>query len=194
MALPKTLVYNDLTGEEVKHVLTERFISLLNDVPYLQRHITLPRVRMTLEVHLDCWAEQKHPERKTISDALEVRSERAVVEIDTIAEAIDTSAVIDASPKGEPPDKIRETYGLGVPTPIRGQIATEDFVEGRRIRMDNGAIVDRTGQVEDARPNATVVTQDFGPARERTGRDTAPKLANQHRGGDVAPVNWGNKD
>jgi hypothetical protein len=193
MPLPRTLVYNDLSGDEVKHILIERFSALLNDIPYLQKHITLPRVRMQLSVTLDCWADQPNPERRVIDDSVELRSENAPVSEPNAHDH--RSAVIDASRKGDPPDKIREDHGLGVPTPTRGpeswrSVAIEDHVEGRVMTLPNGAIVDRTGQSPDARANSTVVKQDFGPARE--GRRTITKIEPPR--GPVAPPNWNNKE
>lgn len=189
MPLPRTLVYNDLAGDEVKHILIERFASLLNDIPYLQKHITLPRVKMRLDVALDCWADQKNAERRTINDSVEIRSEDAEIDGDLVV-AVHKTAVIDASPKGDPPDKVREDHGLGVPTPTRGAVAIEDHVEGRISTLPNGVVVDRTGQSSDARSNSTVIKQDFGPARE--GRRQITKIEPPR--GPVTPPNWGNRD
>ena len=180
MPLPRTLVYNDLSGDEVKHILAERFATLLSEVPYLQKHLTLPRVKMHLNVVLEVWADQATPETKQIMDQVEIRGE-----------AMELSTTIDASRNGQPPDLIREQYGLGIPTPepqrIGGIRRTEDTVENRRITMDNGVIIDRTGSSEEARSGSTVVKQDFGPARE--GRRLM-NFANQQRASNPAPPNF----
>src|SRR5580765_7591961 len=165
MPLPKTLIYNDLSGDEIKHILAQRFDQLISDVPYLQKHITLPRVRMTLEITLESWADQKDPETRIIHDSVEVRDDndrsRSIA-----GDILHRSITVDASRRGDPPDKVREDHGLGVPTPRRGAIAVEDYVEGKRVVMPNGTVVDRTGMDPQARSGSTVVHQDFGPARE----------------------------
>lgn len=181
MALPKTLVYNDLSGDEVKHILLERFAALLADVPYLQKHLTLPRVKMSLQVTLDCWADQATPERRSIEDQLEVRGE-----------SYELSSEVDASRRGQKPDEVREQHGLDIPTPstfhVGGLARTEDTpVEGRAVVMPNGVIIDRTGQSPEARSNSTVVKQDFGPARE--GRRYS-NFGNSQREGPAAPPNF----
>lgn len=171
-------MYNDLSGDEVKHILSDRFSNLLNEVPYLQKHITLPRVKMRLSIELVCWADQGAGENRTISDEVEVRTESFAL-----------SSVIDASTKGDPPDKVREEFGLGIPTPRRGPVAIEDTVEGRKMTMANGAVVDRTGESNEAARNATVVKQDFGPARSR--RENVPVVTgNQERDRVVVSPNF----
>ena len=62
MQLPSSLVYNDLNGEEIKSVLKQRFAQVLDEVPFLRHHLTLPRVSMHLTVHLDQWADQQSVE------------------------------------------------------------------------------------------------------------------------------------
>lgn len=170
MPLPNKLVYNDLSGDEIKHILMERFAALLGNVPYLQAHITLPRLKMSLSVDLDCYADQNEPERKTITDTLEITSE-----------TFHLKAEVDASSKGKPPDQVREEHGLGVPTPKRSPLGPlEDTVEGRVTTLPNGATVDRTGQNPKARAGSTFVEQDFGPRLTRQnvarpqGRDGVP--------------------
>jgi hypothetical protein len=167
MPLPRQLVYNDLTGEEVRHILLERVGQCLQQVPYLQRHLTLPRVKMTLQIHLDLYADQKAAERHTIEDSVEISSSTSLPAAEPIFSAtIEDSVNAAPGPGGKPPDQVRDEHGLGIPTPARGTLnvtSLEDRVEGRRMQMANGSVVDRTGQSE-LRPNATVVTQDFGKA------------------------------
>jgi hypothetical protein len=192
MPLPKYLVYNDLSGDEVKHILAQRFDQLVGDVPYLQKHITLPRVKMTLQITLECWADQKYPDTRIINDAVEVRSEGSDA-ADAILQSViigPREVTVDASRHGDPPDKIREEHGLGVPTPTKGKVAVEDVVEGRRVTMPNGTVVDRTGLDPQARSGSTVVHQDFGPARE--GRRDMQRI--QPPRGPVMPPNWNNKE
>ena len=189
MPLPSHLVYNDLSGDEIKHVLTERFGQLLSQVPYLQKHITLPRVKMTLTISLDAWADQPTPERQSITDAVEIES-RSLAH-----QHYDLSTVVNSAPGGDPPDKVREEHNLPIPTPKRGQIAHEDHLEppvdGRRMSMANGSIVDRTGS-DAVLPGATVVIQDNGVAglaKQQFNRSLEQPWGNQAQRdrGPVAP-------
>jgi hypothetical protein len=104
MPLPAGLVFTELSGSEIKEILEQRFHSLLDAVPFLQRHLTLPRLSMTLTVHLDQWADQQTPERLTISDSV------------TLENRISAAP----TPDGHPPDKVREDHGLEIPTPHYG--------------------------------------------------------------------------
>src|SRR4029077_704672 len=98
---------------------------------------------------------------------------------------------LSAAPGGQPPDKIREEHGLPVPTPMRGMVAVEDYretVEGKRLAMPTGGIVDRTGKAPE-RQNATVVVQDLGVAGLSQGRmNRVPVQRGTRDGGPVAPV------
>lgn len=164
MPLPSKLVYNDLSGDEIKHILAQRFVALLDQVSYLQKHITLPRVKMELQVQLTSYADQDKTEAPLqINDSVEVLSD-----------------AVDASKRGQRPDQIREQHGLPIATPMRDQFGVRDEmvsttaqptppvytprVENARMVMANGAVVDRSGSTPQARKDATVVTQDFGPA------------------------------
>ena len=191
MPLPSRLVYNDLNGAEVKHVLAERFIALLDKVPYLQKHITLPRVKMSLTIQLDTWADQPTPERQTIQDDVDIMDEH-----DTSTRALSESNsvlledFVNASPRGgTSPDQIRDEHGLFIPTPTRGPLAVEDqTVEGVRMIMPSGAVVDRTGNAPE-RKNATVVIQDFGVAGLAKSQMNRPETSfgNRRQDGPVAP-------
>jgi hypothetical protein len=200
MPLPRQLVYNDLSGEEVRHVLEERFSRLLSDVPYLQKHLTLPRVKMTLTVHLDVYADQPNPERHTIHNDLEVKSEGS--EPDSLVFSGDVTEVVNASPGigGKPPDQIRDEHNLGIPVPTRGSnlnvTTLEDRVEGRRITSSNGSVIDRTGNAPE-RSGATVIVQDFGKAGLADGqfnRPDAPRLRGGHDGQGVSKPVFGRED
>ena len=72
MPLPAMLTYNELNGDEVKHILENRFQQVIQGVPYFKPHITLPRVRMTLNVKLEVWADQPHPETVALTNTLTV--------------------------------------------------------------------------------------------------------------------------
>lgn len=194
MAQPSLLVYNDLDGEEVRHVLEDRFRRMLADVSYLQRHLTLPRVKMQLTVQLDLWADQPTPERQTISDRVELRSEGPAADSAPISLALLDS--VNAAPGGQPPDKVREDHGLPIPTPVRGAIAVEDkrTVDGVRMEMATGAVVDRTGKAPE-RSRSTVVVQDFGRAGLATGQMNRPTVVRGTRDGEsVAPPRFPPKE
>lgn len=136
MPLPTGATFNELDGEEAKHVLLERFRARLNEVPYLQRHITLPRVRMTMQVTLELYADQPTPERHEISDQYNL-----VVLNDTVSAA--------PGPGGHPPDQVRDEHGLPatVPTRVSGLPFTEDVpvLDGRVVTSAEGLEIDRTG-------------------------------------------------
>jgi len=190
MPLPSRLVYNDLNGAEVKHVLIERFIALLDQVPYLQKHITLPRVKMELQVQLDTWADQPTPERQTIRDEVDIMGENPPPPLLSDSNSVLLQDFVNASPRGgKTPDQIRDEHGLFIPVPTRGPLAVEDqTVEGVRMTMPSGAVVDRTGNAPE-RKNATVVIQDFGVAGLAKQKMDRPEVAygNRRQDGPIAP-------
>lgn len=179
MNRPSALVFNELNGQECKDILRQRFEQLLNDVPFLQRHLTLPRVRMSLLVTLDLYADQPTPETCEISDTVTLSSE-----------------VCSApTPGGRPPDQVRDEHNLPVPTPgrgprdIGGHVVTADYLgdpppryaehaavlENRVVQDTAGLEIDRTGTggITSAgiakMQNATVANMDQGPAGLRSG-------------------------
>ena len=179
MPLPAVLTYNELNGEEVKHVLKNRFEQVLEAVPYFQRHMTLPRVRMTMQVTLEVYADQPTPDIIPLSDRLQVIVESEPKPTETFtAETLDSTA----PGSGDPPDQLREMHGLPIMQPARGpqnigaQIATSDFesLEGREVQGLPGLKISRTGSgMIDGMPtsaNATVAKIDQGPAGLRSGQ------------------------
>ena len=114
--MPNELVYNDLTGEDCKQILCQRFADLLSRVPGLTHNMTLPRVKMTLSVRLEMFG-CAVPER-TITDAMLIRSSDPAPELSPPT-GYTVETVVDSSPTGQPPDEIREEHGLPVPTPKR---------------------------------------------------------------------------
>jgi hypothetical protein len=195
--LPSRVVYNDLSGDEVRHILEERFSRLLSDVPYLQKHLTLPRVKMTVTVHLDVYADQPNPERHTIQNSIDVVSDDASVFAEPVFSGDATDSVSAApGPGGKPPDQIRDEHGLGISVPTRGSLnhtALEDRVEGRKMSLPNGATVDRTGS-DPIRPGATVVVQDFGRAGLAEGQFNRSEVSRRAKDGPVAPPVFGRED
>lgn len=175
------ITYNELDGTEVAHVLQNRFQQVLLSVPYFQKHLTMPRVRVTLQVKLEFWADQPNPELVPLNDKFDVVVQREAGIADTItAESVDCAAPI---PGGHPPDQIREMHGLPISKPaygareIGGQLAITDRyepLEGREVEDTPGLKINRTGSgVIDGMPtsaNATVAKIDQGPAGLRSGQ------------------------
>src|SRR5262249_33715363 len=104
MPQPTILTYNELDGEEVKHILEKRFHQILDEVPYFQRHLTLARIKMTQTVKIEILADQPSPHKLEFGDKVEVKMEPEVFE----------AATVDSTAPGigHPPDQIREKYGL----------------------------------------------------------------------------------
>lgn len=179
--LPSLVTYNELDGTEVATVLQNRFEQFLRGVPYFQKHITLPRVRISFQVKLEIWADQPSPEIVPLGDKFDVVIEGSADPTEIItAESADSSAPI---PGGHPPDQIRELHGLPVSRPARGprdigaQVTMSDRtepLEGREVQDMPGLRISRTGSgVIDGMPtssNATVAKIDQGPAGLRAGQ------------------------
>lgn len=183
MPLPREQVFNELNGEEIKLILCQRLRSRLDEVPYLARHLTMPRVRVTFTVKLEVYADQPTPEVHRIEDQLTLTtgSDEPVAPF-VIQEIRD---VVDASPGLEsqghkPPDQIRYEAGLPIAVPVKQlglPVADEMVLPG--VTIERGA--DAGGQA------GTRIVQDYGP---RSGllaeRDT---LALRNRGrGEPGPI------
>ena len=173
MSLPTGITFNELDGEEAKAVLIARFKAKLDEVPYLQRHITLPRVKMSLLVQLELYNDQPTPERHEIED-----------EYNLIV--LQDSVNASPTPGGRPPDQIRDEHGLPILTPQRvpklPYHADVDVLAGRIVQNEAGLKIDRTGQAEIR--GSTFVTMDQGPAglAHGGGRDRMSVFKNEHRG------------
>jgi len=161
MPLSSEQVYNDLNGEEVREILLSRFQDLLLQVPEFVRHITLNRVRMTLNVQLDVFG--RTPPTFALRDDLIVRTREIPPPMEDYGEEIieknhDLTAEInsDTSLGGQPPDQVREEHGIPVMTVQKGPISYEDkpVIRQEGVRY------------------AAFVTQDYGPARFRTGGES----------------------
>jgi hypothetical protein len=173
------ITFNELDGTEVAAVLRNRFDDFLKTVPYFQKHITLPRCRVTLHVKLETYADQPQPDIIPLGDRFEVIIERPHDPVDVIeAETSDSSAPI---PGGHPPDEIRELHGLPITQPMRGRkeingqfvVADQPMLDGREVEGMPGVKISRTGSgMIDGMPtseNATVIKMDPGPAGLRNG-------------------------
>jgi hypothetical protein len=183
MPLPSTLTFNELNGEEVRAVLENRFEQIMSKVPYFQRHLTFPRVKMTLNVKLEVWADQPQPEAVKLTDALTIAID-IEPEPDTFeAESVDSTAPVAG---GHPPDQVREMHHLPISQPapgpreVGGHIATSDRypetspLDGREVQLMPGLTVSRTGSGVmggmATSANATVAKIDQGPAGLRLGK------------------------
>ena len=185
------MTFNELDGTEVAGVLRNRFDQFLAGVPYFQRHLTLPRVRISFQVKLEVYADQPQPEVIPLGDKFEVVVESEPGPSDVItAESLDSSAPIAG---GHPPDQIREMHGLPLVQPARGpretggQVTISDQpvpLEGREVEGMPGLKISRTGSgMIDGMPtseNATVIKMDPGPAGLRSGQMNRERM---HYGG-----------
>ena len=178
MPLPAMLTFNELNGEEVREILENRCHQVFERIPQFQRHITLPRVRITLNVKLEIYADQPNPETMNIGDKLTVVIDQPPEVFH--AQSVDAAAPI---PGGHPPDQIRELHGLVMTQPARGprevggQVAVSDQpiqLEGNEVEGLPGLRISRTGNgMIDGMPtseNATVAKIDQGPAGLRLGQ------------------------
>jgi len=120
--------YDELNGEEAKAVLLERVKAMLDTVPDFQKHLTLPRVVMDLEIRLQIYGRRnphillKNHMGIKVGDAPEEELEVAKdleaqdhVSADTGTPVPDTG--FDGT--GDPPDKVREDHGLPTMMPVR---------------------------------------------------------------------------
>jgi hypothetical protein len=170
MPLPAMLTFNELNGEEVREILLNRCRDIFDRVPQFQRHITLPRVRITFNVKLEIYADQPNPKTMDIGDKLTVVIEQPAEVIE--AQSVDTAAPI---PGGHPPDQVRELHGLPVAQPSRGpqniggQITISDQFSagGEASPQLPGLTIQSGGAGHEADPLSsygTFVTLDQGPA------------------------------
>lgn len=190
MPLTREQVYNSLNGEEVKRILARRFEARLNEIPWLQRHLTLPRVRMKLSVTFELYADQPTPESHTIDDDLTLKSDAIPSSVTLphplepqLSETVETEDLIDSSPlTGDPPDQIRDDHDIPILVPVRNKAARviEDMPEF--AQLSDGVTIHRPKVSPGPSPSrgATTVTQDFGPRIARTG-ESIPQLKNKDR-------------
>lgn len=127
MPLAAESLYDELSGAEVKAILLKRVSDLLDAIPDFQKHLTLPRVRMVLNIHLDIYG-RRNPAIDIFNDfTIKTREPEGRMEIARQLEAsdtvsADTGAAIVNTPfdgTGEPPDFIREEHGLPLMEPVR---------------------------------------------------------------------------
>jgi hypothetical protein len=176
MPLTSEQIYNELSGEDVKEILMVRFADLLNRQPEFQRHLTLPRVKMSLNIQLEVHG--RNPPEFAITDEFTVRmkDEGGAVPLPDLELSAQINANTD-DPTGQAPDQIREEHGLPVMEPRRGPMGTiEDVPVVREERIKY----------------AFNVTQDYGPMRSRQGNEGpivgAEVIGSKNGGGGRAEV------
>lgn len=180
-------VFNELTGEECREILITRFSDILSRVPEFSRTLTLPRVKMNLTVRLE--VEGRTPPAFHINDevTLLIRptspslSGPATLHHNELDEEVDISAdTLDRS--GTAPDQLRVEHGLPVSIPTRTPEGIQDVptvLEGQVYFRPE--LVGRT----------ITVTQDYGPARGRTGGEginSIPILSDRNTHGGTPDV------
>jgi hypothetical protein len=112
MPRPTFVKYDELSGDEIKHILLERFKTILDDVPYLQKHLTLPRVQMNLNITLLVYADQPTPEVLQIQDKFDIQGDMS---FDGPPVKVEIEDQVSSAPKGgQPADQVREEHGLPV--------------------------------------------------------------------------------
>lgn len=205
MPLSREQIYNDLNGAEAKEILITRFAARLNEIALLQRHLTLPRVRMKLSVSFELYADQSASETHTIEDDFTIRTAQSEESISRSpltspiprAEApiyrheLEFEDLIDASPQtGDPPDKIREESGLPIPTPVRNRVTHQTADMPETVQLTEGVTISRVNGGVGPSPSrgATIVNQDFGPARGRSDNQYPDLSKNRGRAADPAPI------
>jgi hypothetical protein len=158
------LTFNELDGMEVMEILQNRCRQIFEQIPQFKRHITLPRVKMTLNVKLEIWADQPHPETMNIGDSLTIVLDQPKLVETYVAQSID-----NAAPGGNPPDKIREMHGLPISKPERGNRET-----GGQIAFADSPVETQGGQLPgisiEREGGQTTVWMDNGPAGLAHGR------------------------
>lgn len=132
MKLSAEQVYDELNGEEVKAILLERVKTLLDGVPDFQRHLTLPRIRMFLNMRLEIYG-RRVPLPNLVTDlTLRTSEELDNLEVARDLEAedqvnADTGAAVPGTPfdgTGDPPDQVREAHGLPVMDIVKTRAGT----------------------------------------------------------------------
>lgn len=179
MPMPSMVTYNELDGTEIAGVLRNRFNDFLAGVPYFQKHLTMPRCRISFQIKLEVWADQPQPDLIRVGDNFEVVIERPHEPAEVIeAESTDSTAPI---PGGFPPDEIRDMHHLPITQPMRGRkevgghliIADQPMLDGREVEAMPGIKISRTGSGMidgmGTSANATVIKMDPGPAGLRSG-------------------------
>lgn len=118
MPLSAEQIYNDLNGQEVKEILVQRLAQILDQIPYLQRHLTLPRVRMTMHIQLEVDGVPEHHRTRDINDQFTVKLANPPLEYDTV----DYVGQAEVDTYANPPDQIRDEFQLPIMTPKRDKM------------------------------------------------------------------------
>lgn len=184
MPLSAEVVYNELNGEEGKEILVQRVSDLLSAIPEFRRLISLNRVRMRIDIELEVWG--RTPPTVSVKDEFMVlaRNPLAEDEGEEIHAGYSAGSEIYANPSvpgGLHPDQIREDHALPIMVPTRGPFGHQDEMIVRQpaqpvppAQLSKPNRVEATPEVEKGSGirYASFVTQDYGPARSRTGNES----------------------
>ena len=129
MPLSREQTYDELNGEEAMQVLVQRVKDMLSEVPDFQKHLTLPRVKMEIDITLFIYGRRQpklefHNEL-TLSTAVpeaELETAKELVAHDAVN--ADTGVPVKDTPfdgTGDPPDQVREENGLTVLEPVKSR-------------------------------------------------------------------------
>jgi len=157
------LTYNELDGLECREILENRVTQCFDKVPYFKKHLTLPRVKLTLKVTIEVYAEQPNPEKLEIGDSLTVQVDGPRLMETLTMETVDAAAPI---PGGHPPDQLREMHGLPVSRPERGPRETG----GHIVLADQIPEKSYSGLTVERDETQTIGRIDQGPAGLKFGR------------------------
>lgn len=176
------LVYNDLNGEEAKHILQSQVSEILSQVPELQRHIALSRVKMHLAVRLEM-AGWTPPVRKIEGEvSLASKTEHEGTSFQMTYPTLEATINSDTLSGGQPPDQIREEYGLPIMEPQRGPFGHQDVPV---IRPVNRGGINYAAYVDQDRGGP--VSQGYSDFRNLPGQGVVG-VKNADRDGAPAPV------
>lgn len=189
-------IYDELTGSEVKQILLRRVQDLLDQVADFQPHLTLPRVRMALSIHLDIYG-RRNTALDIVNDfLLRTKASDEAIEVQQELEAVDqvnadSGAPVPGTPfdgTGAPPDQIRVENELPVHEPVRDRVtrahAQRPTVIDRRIDPELQGMrgpggrpyavaikLERSGPAVKDSSGSIVGAADYLPGREPFTRD-----------------------
>jgi hypothetical protein len=121
--MPRILTFNELNGEEVAQVIKDQIALMVANIPYLQRHLTLPRVRIATQIKLEIWADLASPQELIINDKYEVVENSPAAFQSLRAEMVEAEMSESSAPipGGYPPDRIRAIHGMPLSRPGPGE-------------------------------------------------------------------------
>lgn len=171
-------IYRTLLGSEAKEILLTRLNVILDQIPLLQPHIELSRVRLTLSVEaeiVDVNTGDPNGSYFNMEDELTLRATNPSGPSNPATTHYD-QAVVDSTTQA--PDQIREEHGLPV-TEIR---RTPIGIQEEQVTRTEGVVFARTATID--RGRVTVKTPDG-----QVGQTSVDKLKNTGHASDVKFLN-----